>query len=194
MSYAHVRSIVSRVAFVAGNLLLVFALYSFVASPILTLFTDHSEKLRQLEAALAKAQAIAAQENALKSATAQIRSGAASGFFLTGASSGAMSADFQGKLKDLLSQSGTHVQSIRVEDPFTENGIRYIAAHVQVTGTVGAVRDALSAIETTKPYTFVKSAFLRLPSQVPGFTSPVEPPLEAELTVVVPTWSQAEAR
>ena len=190
----HLRSIVRRLAFVALNAALVSAMYLLIASPILAVFTDQSERLIQLEAALAKERAIAAQENSLRLAAVNIRSSATSELFLAAASSGAMSADVQGRLKELFSQVGAHIQSIRVDEPFREGEIRYIAAYLQLTGTVATVRDALSAIETSKPYVFVKSAFLRLPSQVPGFASAVEPLLEAELTVVVPVRPQEEPR
>jgi len=193
MPRANRHRLVGRCAFAGVNLCLLLALYLLIIGPFLALFGDQAERLAQARAALARYSAIAAREAAVRIAAAHARDAASSGAFLQGTSDGAISAGLQARLKAVADQAGARVQSVRALESMSDHDIRYLGAHLELTGPIAAIRATLQAIEDRQPYLFVDTAALRMPAAPAGVSPAQEPSLEAQFDIYGPVRSHAAA-
>jgi len=175
-----------RGMFVGVNLCLLIAVYLLTVRPMTVLLSDQTDRLAQARIALLRYRAITAQEESVRSAATRAEDAASSAAFLQGASDGAINAGLQARLKAIADRAGARVQSIRAREPMTDGGIRFLRAHLELAGPIGAIYTTLQAIEGREPYLFVDAAFLRLPPGPPGIAPAQEPSIEAQLDVYGP--------
>ena len=185
--------LVRRGVFVGVNLCLMLALYLLTIRPLVTLLGDQADRLAQARAALARYGAIAARETAVRAAAAHAGDAASSAAFLQGTSDGAISAGLQARLKTVADQAGARVQSVRALEPVTDHDIRYLGAHLELTGPIAAIHATLQAIEDRQPYLFVDTAALRMPAAPAGVAPAQEPSVEAQFDIYGPVRSHAAA-
>jgi Type II secretion system (T2SS), protein M subtype b len=174
----------------AGALALVYVL---AVQPLVSLFSDQTDRLSQARITLSKYRVIASREETVRTAAARVDEVTTSPTFLQGASEGAASASLQARLKAISAQAGAHVQLIRALEPVTDGSVRYLKAHLELAGPVAAVYATLRAIEGGESYLFVGQALLRI-SAGSGILPAHEPSIEAQLDVYGPVGSHALGR
>jgi hypothetical protein len=182
-----------RSAFVGVNLGALVLIYLLAVQPLISLFSDQAERLSRAGDLLSRYRAIANREEAVRAAAARAGEVASSATFLQGGSDGAASASLQARLKAFAAQAGARVQSVRALEPVTEDGVRYLKAHLELAGPVAAIYATLRVIEGVEPYLFVGQAFLRMPAGVANLPTE-EPSIEAQLDVYGPVGSHAPGR
>lgn len=183
-----------RCVFVGINMGALALIYFAAAQPLVSLFSDQVDRLSQARTTLSEYRIVADREETVRAAAARADEAASSAKFLQGASEGAASASLQARLKAIADQAGARVQSVRALEPATEGSVRYLKAHLELTGPVAAIYATLRAIEGGEPYLFVGQALLRMPAGRAGVLSTQEPSIEAQLDVYGPVRSHAVAR
>ncbi len=182
-----------KCAFVGINMGSLALIYILAVHPVVSLFSEQTDRLSQSHITLSKYRAIARREEAVRAAAARADEMTSSVTFLQGPSEGAASASLQARLKAIAAQAGAHVQSVRALEPVTEGSVRYLKAHLELAGPVAAIYATLRAIEGRQPYLFVEQALLRM-STGASLSPTQEPSIEAQLDVRGPVGSHALGR
>lgn len=182
-----------RSVFVGINSGFLALIYVLAVHPIISLFSEQSDRLSQARTTLSKYRVIAKREEAVRAAAVRTDEVTSSATFLQGASEGAASAGLQARLKAIAGQAGAHVQSVRALEPVTEGSVRYLKAHLELAGPVTAIYATLRAIEGGEPYLFVGQALLRMSANA-GNSPRQEPSIDAQLDVYGPVGSHALGR
>jgi hypothetical protein len=180
-----------RCAFVGINLGILALVYFLLIQPIASLFSGQADRLSQADAMLSKYRVIAAREETVRAAARRADEARSSAAFLQGASEGAGSANLQARLKAIADRVGARVQSVRAVEPTTEDGIRYLKARLELSGSVAAIYATLRAIEGREPYLFVGQAVLHMQAGPSGILPTAEPSIEAQIDVYGPVQSHA---
>ena len=168
--------------FALGNLAAAAVLALAVVLPIRDGFAEREDEIATRRIALARLQAIAAQESAVQSA-AKAHSAVEAGDFLPGRNEGVVVADLQTRLKGSIEQAGARQRSVRVLPGVTVDEVRYVGSRIDINGPLAAIQRAIHAIEAAKPHLFVTGAVLKsvAPTASPGVLE--EPVIEAQLDV-----------
>lgn len=182
-----------RCVFVGINVGALAVVYALAVQPLISLFSDQADRISQARIALSKYRVIASREEKIRAAAAQADEVTSSATFLQGASEGAASASLQARLKAIAAQAGAQVQLVRALEPLTEGGVRYLRAHLELSGPVASVYATLRVIEGAEPYLFIGQALLRT-SVGAGILPTQEPSIEAQLDVYGPVGSHAIGR
>jgi hypothetical protein len=187
------RLVARRGLFIGFNLCLLAALYLLTIRPLTAVLDDQADRLAHARATLARYSGIAAQEARVRTTARQLGEAEFSGAFLAGTSDGAISASLQARLKALADQAGARVQSVRALEPVMDHDIRYLGAHLELTGPIAAIHATLQAIEDRQPYLFVDTAAMRMPAAPAGVALAQEPSIEAQFDIYGPVRSHAAA-
>ena len=182
-----------RCVFIGINVGALALVYVLAVQPLVSLFSDQTDRLSQARITLSKYRVIASREETVRAAAARADEVRSSAAFLQGASEGAASASLQARLKAIAGRAGAHVQLVRALEPVTDGSVRYLKAHLELAGPVAAVYATLRAIEGGEPYLFVGQALLRM-SAGAGVLPALEPSMEAQLDVYGPVGSHALGR
>jgi general secretion pathway protein M len=170
-----------RIAFVAGNLLVAFAIVAAVVSPIRTSLIDgDAEIVRQIET-LSRFKAMAQQR---PDAPAPDEAALTADLFQSGPNEGVAAANLQARLKTMSETAGARVRLVQSLPARSEGTLRYIGAKLEIFGPLAAVHRAIQAVESAKPFLFVTNSTLKLSpiASRPGNTA--DPTIEAQLDII----------
>jgi hypothetical protein len=168
-----------RLAFLAGNGLVVLVIAYGCIVPIGELLAERDREILHKRAALARLKAIAEREVQPTGKKTSIEDGE----FLAGKTDGAIGAELQARLKGIAEAAGAMVRSIRGLQPRTDGQLKFVGSHIEVLGPVAAIQRAIHTMEATKPYLFITSGTMRLVPSVGPVGTPQEPQIEAQLDI-----------
>jgi general secretion pathway protein M len=172
---------VRRLAFIAGNLAVGVVIAFAWVLPARDFFAERDRQIIEQRATLARFRAVADQEGAVRSAAAA--NGARQGEFLLGKTEGVVSADLQNRLKGMAEAAGAKLRSVRGLPAQSGEQTKYVGSRIELFGPLAAIHRAVYAIESAKPYLFIKGAAIRLSSPIGQIGVPQEPVIEAQLDV-----------
>ena len=98
-------------------------------------------------------------------------------------------ANLQNQLTAMTQGAGGRVRSIRALQPSRRGGIRYLGAHIDMSGPLQAVERTIYSIESAKPYLFIVAAVIK-PSPQPSVlrqgtpNNAEQPVFDAEFDIV----------
>jgi hypothetical protein len=197
MRFAQLRDSIwpRRLVFAVAHLAMGFATFNFFLLPIHGFFASRDSEIINQRKLLARLNAIANEESAVRELARQIEADNDSAEFLRGINEGVISADLQTQLKALVQASNARLRSVRALSPRTDDEVKFIGAQIDVSGTHRAIFETINAIETAKPYLFVVGATLKPTSQMTmqpanGRISE-EPPIDAQLDIIAGVQIQA---
>jgi hypothetical protein len=171
-----------RLLFVGVNAAVALAMALIVVEPIRNALNSRDAEIVRRRGLLARFEAIAAQEATVAAAAKQARRD--KGEFLTGSNEGVVNADLQTRLKTLIEPAGAKMRALRILPSQTVEQVRYIGSRVEIYGSLAAVHRAIAAIETAKPFLFVRGAVLKPASPLGNAGPPQEPVIDAQLDVL----------
>lgn len=153
--------------------------------PIQAFFTDRDAQISQQRGVLARLNAIAAQRAAVSNLAAQsVSDGNAE--FLQGGNDGVAAANLQTLVKGMVEPTGARLRSVRTIPAKLDEGMKFIGVQVEITGTIQAVYQSVSSVESAKPFLFIVGALLKPTQQVamvrPGMSA--VPTIDAQLDIV----------
>lgn len=167
--------------FLGGNLLVAVLFVNAVVWPARDFFAERDAQIADQGETLARWRAIAAQDSAVRTMATQVSMDEVE--FLSGKSEGVIQAELQSRLKSMVEKAGARLRSIRSLQTQVDQTAKYLGSRVELFGPIQTVHRAMDAIETAKPYLFIKGAILR-PSPTSGPTgSTQEPTIEAQLDI-----------
>jgi general secretion pathway protein M len=171
-----------KTLFVLGNLAACTVVVHLFMVPAYELFGDRDMRISDKRDQLARLKAIAAQGDYVRSLEVGTREQMQAGEFLTGASENVIVADLQTRLKAIAEAAGAPSRAVQSLPVRTTEQIRYIGSRIEIHGPIQAIQRAVHAVESAKPYLFVKAAVIRVaPSNRPGVSG--EPVIQAQLDV-----------
>jgi len=167
--------------FIAGNFAVGLLVTFACILPVRDLLANRDEEIAQQRMMLARFKAVAAREAAVQSAAKE--TAADQGEFLVGKNDGVISADLQTRLKGMVEAAGAKLRSVRNLPSQTDAQARYIGSRIELFGPLAAVHRSIHAIESAKPYLFVKVAAIKLAPPIGQVGVPQEPLIEAQLDI-----------
>ena len=177
----HDKPWLRRTLFLGSNLLVAAIVVFGIILPLREYFADRDSEIIQNQEAIARWRAIAAEETAVQTLVREI--GADRGEFLSGKNEGVIQAELQTRLKGMIEQAGARLRSVRGLQSHADGSARYVGARLEVFGTIPALHRALSAIESAKPYLFVRAAVMRPTAVMGQLGASQEPTLDAQLEI-----------
>jgi hypothetical protein len=171
------RGLVFAGANVAAGLLVV----NLVIAPVRDGLAVRDALITEQRTMLARFKVLAAQETAVEAAAKQASPD--TGEYLVGSNEGVISADLQTRLKGMVEPAGAQLRSVRTLAPQTTEQVRYIGSRIEIHGTLPAIHRAVTAIEASKPYLFVRAAVIKPAPPAGRQDTPQEPVIEAQLDV-----------
>ena len=171
---------VRRFMFIGVNAGVSVVIAALVIVPVRDVLADRDARISDQRKLLDRFQALAGQEAAVEAA-AKLTSVDA-GEYLTGRNDGVVNADLQTRLKALVETAGAHQRAVRTLPPQTVEQLRYVGSRVEIFGSLASIHRAIAAIETAKPYLFVRGALIKSPPAGRP-DAPQEPVLDAQLDV-----------
>ena len=172
---------VRRVLFLGVNGAAVLAVAVHVMGPVRDVLDSRDAQIAEQRTMLARFMAIAAQEATVEAAAKQVP--ADQGEYLSGSNDGVVNADLQTRLKALVESAGAHLRTVSALQAQTVERLRYIGSRVDIFGSLPSVHRAVAAIETAKPFLFVRGAVIKpAPPTGPANVSQ-EPVIDAQLDV-----------
>ena len=96
---------------------------------------------------------------------------------------GVIGADLQTRLKGMVETAGAKLRSVRTLPAETHEQTKYIGSRIELYGPLAAIHRAIYAVETAKPYLFVRSVAIKLAPPIGQVGIPQEPLLEAQLDI-----------
>ena len=162
---------------------MIWTAWSFVLSPALTVLSDRSDRIEDMQFQLNRLEAIGARgDSALPKLAAQIRSIASRGQTLNEASESLANANLQSRLNRLVRAKGATLRSIRsVPTTNPEDGLVRLAVAMEVTGELDSIQAVVHAVESSVPYLFVEKLTLS-PSRRSGQATTLELEADFELS------------
>jgi general secretion pathway protein M len=168
-------------AFIAGNLAVGIVIAFAWVLPIRDFFAERDQQIIEHRMALARLRTVARQEAAVQAAAA--KGAVHHGEFLIGKAEGVISADLQTRLKGMTEAAGAKLRSVRALPAQSGEQTKYVGSRIEIFGPLGAIHRAVHAIESARPYLFVKGAAIRLSPPIGQIGVPQEPIMEAQLDV-----------
>lgn len=150
--------------FIAFNIMVLLGAYLIVIQPILFILNEQVARLNERSAELARYRAFSGQEPEIYRLYQDTNETSSAKMFLSGGSDGASGALLQGRLKQTGGIAGLQILSLASLDPYTENGVHYLGARMEVSGPIEGIHNTLRDIESGgAPILFVKSMTIRAP-------------------------------
>ncbi len=189
-----------RAAFLAVSVVAAALLLFGVVAPLLDWALDDGDSLADRRALLARNEAVAAQENAVRDYVHQVKDSNARGDLLEGASAGIVTAALQSRLKAMGEAAGVTVLSIEAL-PLKTLGVsgqgpvsapshsgpaqspQLVGARMAFTGTATATHNLTRAIETGPPLLLITSAVMTQPIGWRPPTEDQQPIIQAQFDV-----------
>jgi hypothetical protein len=181
ISLWHDSAWIRRLAFVGGNLAVGLVIIVACVLPMRDLFAERDRQIIEQRTTLARFRAVAEQDAVVQAAAA--KNAARQGEFLVGKTEGVIGADLQTRLKAMAGVAGAKLRSVRGVPAHGDAHTKYVGSRVELFGSLAAIQRAIHAVESAKPYLFVKSAAIRLSPPVGQVGVPREPLIEAQLDV-----------
>jgi hypothetical protein len=177
-----------RLPFLAVNLAILAVFLFGVLAPLFRFFVEGEESLADRRATLARYEAVAGQENAVREYVRQVKEINTHGDLLEGSTAGVIAAALQSRLKVMAETAGVTVRSIQalppktlgpsglaLSSPVTSGGAQggnnaahastphLVGARVEVAGTPEAIHNFTRAIESGPPLLLTTAAMLSQP-------------------------------
>ena len=170
-----------HVLFAGINLAAGFVAVAFIVLPIGDGLARRDAQIVEQRAMLDRFRALAGQEAAVDAAAEKLP--ADTGEYLTGNNEGVINADLQTRLKGMVEPVGARLRSgSHLAGADYRAGQVHRLPHQNVSGPLPAIHRAVAAIETSRPYLFVRAAVIKpAPPAKPDI--PQEPVIEAQLDV-----------
>ncbi len=172
--------------FLAVNLGALAFVFLVVVAPLMHYFVEGEESLAERRATLARYEAVASQESAVREYARQVKEINTHGDLLEGSTSGVIAAALQARLKAMAEKAEVTVRSIQALPPkslgapaalsgpgatgATSTGApphpsapQLVGARVEVSGTPEAIHNFTRAIETGPPLLIVTAAMMNQP-------------------------------
>lgn len=177
-----------RGLFVFLNLAACLGVLAGVVWPIEDLLGDRDRRIAEQRTLVARLAAVAAQAPAIHKRSEQTKSLGDRPEFLHGPNDGVIAANLQSRLTTMTQSAGSRVRSIRALQPSTRDGIRYLGAHIDLSGQLQTLQRTIYSIESATPYLFVIGAVIKPSTQAglqrPGMPMSEQPIFDAELDIV----------
>ena len=170
-----------RLLFLGGNLAIGLVVTFACILPVRELLADRDQEIIEQRMMLARFRAVAAQETVVEAAAKDAASD--QGEFLLGKNEGVIGADLQTRLKGMVETAGAKLRSVRTLPAETHGQTKYMGSRIEVYGPLAAIHRTIYAIESAKPYLFVRSAAIRPAPPIGQVGIPLEPLLEAQLDI-----------
>ena len=167
--------------FIGGNLVVGLVVTFTCILPVKEFFADRDQEIIEQRRMLARFRAVAAQETVVRAAAKDAATD--QGEFLLGKNEGVVGADLQTRLKGMVETSGAKLRSVRTLQAETQGQTKYIGSRIELYGPLATIHRTIYAIETAKPYLFVRSAAIKLAPPIGQVGIPQEPLLEAQLDI-----------
>jgi|APTNR8051073442_1049403.scaffolds.fasta_scaffold10901_6 hypothetical protein len=136
-----------RITALAVLLLLGVCLWNFIAAPLVHSFRERQDTIAQLLDGLARLQQLAHHETVLRARLAALQAdGAANATQLSGPSAAVVAADLQGRLQQLMVESGGSVRSALTAEPSREKGLTRIGVLIEGEVPENALTSLLYAV------------------------------------------------
>lgn len=181
-----------RLTFLSGNLAFGLVITAVCILPVRDFFSDRDREIIQQRMTLSRLRAIGAQEASVQSAAK--RATAEQGEFLAGKNEGVVNADLQTRLKGMVEAAGAKLRSVRILQPQTYEQTRYIGSRIELYGPLRAIHRAIYAIESARPYLFIRGAMIRPSPPIGQIGIAQEPIIEAQLDIFGATRIEARDR
>lgn len=172
-----------RALFLGVNAVLALLSFFVLVEPLRGLLAERADGLADRRATLARYEAIAAQEKAVRLYAQQVAESNAQGELLSGATEGVVNANLQALLKALADRSGATVNSIRMLPPKNVNGASLVGARLDVSGSIEALHALVRSLENETPLLLVITASLRRQIPVWGAQTAADGTLAAQFDV-----------
>ena len=175
--------------FVLVNVAACLAVLTGMVWPFEDLVADRDRRIADQQTLVARLGAVVAQAPAIRKRIEQAKSLTDRPEFLQGPNDGVIVANLQSQLTAMTQGAGGRVRSIRALQPSRRGGIRYLGAHIDMSGPLQAVERTIYSIESATPYLFIVAAVVK-PSPQPsvlrqGTPNNVEQPVfDAEFDIV----------
>jgi general secretion pathway protein M len=175
-----------RAVFLAVHLAASALLAGLAVLPIHEFFAEREGRIAEQRTLLARLRGIASQEANVQAMAHQVDVEAQQGEFIVGSGDGLVNAELQTRLKSFSESAGAHIRSAQSLPPKTVEQVKYSGSRIDIYGSIQAVRKAIHAIESAKPYLFVAGADMKLalPTGRPGAAE--EPVIQVQLDVFAP--------
>jgi hypothetical protein len=184
MVAAWARQRAGTTLFAAFNLAVLLVVHVAIVRPTYALLTAQAVRLDERAGELTRYQAFAEQENRARTLLGRAQDESAASIFLVGSDEGAGSAALQARLKEVNENAGLQIRSIAALEPFSQNGVRYLGAQIDVSGPIAAVYDAPRNLESgVAPALYVKALTIRALATVDDSIPLQEPELNAQIEV-----------
>jgi hypothetical protein len=186
-----------RGLFVVVNIIAFLAVFVAIISPIGTFLIDRDRQIAEQQSRVARLQGITAQASSVRMLIDKADTTKDHAEFLHGPNDNVILANLQTQLTAMTQAAGGRVRSIRALQPTSRDGVRYLGAHVDLSGSLQAVRGTVYSIETATPYLLVVGAVIKSSPQANvvytgTINSAAQPMFDAEFDVVGAV--EAEAR
>ncbi|WP_246206792.1 type II secretion system protein GspM [Methylocystis heyeri] len=178
-----------RLPFMAANGAFLLLVLLLGAAPLYHIFVEGEESLAERRATLARYEAVAGQEAAVREYARQVKEINAHGDLLEGSTAGVIAAALQSKLKAMAETAGVTVRSIQALPPKSlgaagaasgpgsgggapsqpaggagrASAPQLFGARVEVSGTPESIHSFTRAIETGPPLLIATAAMLNQP-------------------------------
>lgn len=172
-----------RALFLGVNALLALLSFIVLIEPLRGLLAERADGLADRRATLARYEAIAAQEKAVRLYAQQVAESNAQGELLSGATEGVVNANLQALLKAAADRSGATVNSIRMLPPKSVNGASLVGARLDVSGSIESLHALVRSLENETPLLLVIAASLRRQMPVWGAQTTADGTLAAQFDV-----------
>jgi hypothetical protein len=172
-----------RALFLGVNALLALLSFIVLIEPLRGLLAERADGLADRRATLARYEAIAAQEKAVRLYAQQVAESNAQGELLSGATEGVVNANLQALLKAAADRSGATVNSIRMLPPKSVNGASLVGARLDVSGSIESLHALVRSLENETPLLLVIAASLRRQMPVWGAQTTADGILAAQFDV-----------
>jgi hypothetical protein len=175
--------------FVLVNVAVCLAVLTGMVWPFEDLLADRDQRIADQQTLVARLGAVVAHAPAIRKRIEQTKSLTDCPEFLHGPNDGVIVANLQSQLTALTQGAGGRVRSIRAVQPSKRGGVRYLGAHIDMSGPLRAVEGTIYSIESATPYLFIVAAVIKPSPQASalrqGTPSNAEQPVfDAELDVV----------
>jgi general secretion pathway protein M len=183
MNLKNFHGLGSRALFVAMHAALPMLVYIGLFLPYQSWVSEQHRVLSDKQSALARFEAVVAQEAAVRKFLQQVKERNAGGELLEGQNESAASAALQSRLKTAAETHGVSVRSVRATPNRVTNTSTLLGARIEISGPITAVRDFIYAIESSEVLLVVTSAMFRSQPAVQSPQVKIEPPVDAQFEV-----------
>jgi general secretion pathway protein M len=161
---------------------------SLIALPAWWLHRRYDDSLAEMQAKLVRYLRVAGMRDDLQAQLQLLRGElASSNHYLKSSSPPLAAAEVQELVKGIIEAQGGKLNSLQVLPPKEEGRWRQIPVNVQLTATLGSLKNMLYALESARPYLFIDNLTVRTLTTF----NPRAPVTEPELSVAFDLWGYA---